>query len=253
MSFNYINQITSPENMEKFAELVRIAAGAGEDVSNAFQVSHRFLGTKPMELCVRAIMSDPNSAEMVKERYVGTNYDLNAMLAMPKNSLGWTYAKVISTMGYDPQFYPPAQAEMTEEEYIYFRVFKTHDIHHILTGFSLDNFGELGVISVTVAQSRYPGFLFIDLLSLLISFFTSDKLSTETDLPEEEIKTLGYKFKLISQGIEMGQSAKTLFPIKWEEGLEKPLAQWREDLNITPATTGSYSWYTNPKIQEAIA
>lgn len=253
MSFNYINEMTSPENLAKFADLVKVAAGAGQDVSNAFKVSDRFLGTKPMELCVRAVMSEPNSAQIVKEKYIGTEYDLDLMLAMPKHSLGWTYAKVISTMGYDPQFYPAAQPEMNDEEYVHFRVFKTHDIHHILTGFSLDNFGELGVISVTVAQSRFPGFLFIDLLSLLISFFASDKLTTETSLPEEEVRTLGYKFKLISQGIEMGISAKPLFPVKWEEYFEHPLDEVRKELNIIPATNGAYSWYSNPQIQEAMA
>lgn len=253
MSFNYINEITSPENLAKFADLVKIAGGAGQDVSSAFKVSDRFLGTKPMELCVRAIMSDTNSAEIVKERYIGLPYDLDAMLAMPKHSLGWTYAKVMSTMGYDPQFYPPAKPEMNDEEYVNFRVFKTHDIHHILMGFSLNNFGELGVISVTVAQSRFPGFLFIDLLSLLISFFASDKLTSETSLPEDQIKTLGYKFKLISQGLEIGQSAKTLFPIKWEEYFEHPLDELRKELNIIPVTTGVYSWYSNPELQSAIA
>lgn len=253
MSFNYINEITSPENLAKFADLVKIAAGAGQNVSDAFKISDRFLGTKPMELCVRAVMSESNSAEIVKEKYIGPEYNLEEMLGMPKYSFGWTYAQVINKLGYDPQFYPPAKPEMNDEEYVHFRVFKTHDLHHILTGFSLNDFGELGVISVTVAQSRFPGFLFIDLLSLLISFFASDKLVTETYLPEEQIKTLGYKFKLISQGLEIGESAKPLFPVKWEEYFERPLDEVRTELNITPVTTGAYSWYSNPQLQEAIA
>jgi ubiquinone biosynthesis protein Coq4 len=36
-------------------------------------------------------------------------------------------------------------------------------------------------------------------------------------------KTLGYKFKVISQGLEMGQAAQPLFPIKWEEGFTRPI------------------------------
>lgn len=47
----------------------------------------------------------------------------------------------------------------------------------------------------------------------------------------------------------MGQSAKPLFPIKWEEGLERPLDEWREELNIQPVTDGPYSWYSHPALQ----
>jgi ubiquinone biosynthesis protein COQ4 len=253
MSFNYVNQIASPENLEKFGELVKIAAGAGQNVTDAFKINDRLLNTNSMNLCVRLIMNDPASAAIIKERYIGAEYNLEEMLKMPKHSLGWTYATIMSTLGYDPQFYPSPKLEMTDAEYISFRVFKTHDIHHILTGFSLNNFGELGVISLTVSQSRFPGFLFIDLLSLMISFFTADKLSSEAEIPEEEVKTLKYKFDLISQGLHMGESAKSLFPIKWEENFERPLNEIREELNINPSTTGIYSWYTNPILKNAIS
>jgi ubiquinone biosynthesis protein Coq4 len=60
------------------------------------------------------------------------------------------------TLGYDPQFYPQREQFDSDADYIGFHIDKTHDIHHILTGFSLDTLGELGVISVTVAQTRYP-------------------------------------------------------------------------------------------------
>jgi ubiquinone biosynthesis protein Coq4 len=32
----------------------------------------------------------------------------------------------------------------------------------------------------------------------------------------------------------MGKKAKSLFAQKWEEAWEKPLAQWRAELNIMP-------------------
>jgi hypothetical protein len=61
----------------------------------------------------------------------------------------------------------------------------------------------LGVVSVTVAQTRYPTFLLIDLLSLLLTFFTSDTLLSDVQNDADLSKTLGYKFELISQGIAM--------------------------------------------------
>jgi ubiquinone biosynthesis protein Coq4 len=32
----------------------------------------------------------------------------------------------------------------------------------------------------------------------------------------------------------MGQRARPLFAQRWEEGWEKPLAQWRQELNLLP-------------------
>lgn len=253
MGYRYINQLATPENLNRFLEFVDLAAGAGKDTANVWEIERRLVNSLPMQLCVKAILQKPASAQLVKERYVGPAYDLEAMLKMPKGSLGWTYAKIMTALGYDPQFYPqPSQFE-SDADYIGFRVNKTHDIHHILTGFSLDTLGELGVISVTVAQTRYPTFLLIDLLALLMTFFTSDTLLDEVQNDADLTKTLGYKFELISQGIAIGRSAKPLFPIKWEEGLERPLDQWREELNIKPVFDGPWSWYSRPELQAAIA
>jgi ubiquinone biosynthesis protein Coq4 len=206
-----------------------------------------------MELCVKAVLQEPASAQLVQERYIGKPYDLEAMLKMPKGSLGWTYGTIMHTLGYDPQFYPQREQFDSDADYIGFRIDKTHDIHHILTGFSLDTLGELGVISVTVAQTRYPTFLLIDILSLLMTFFTSDTLLNEVESDADLNKTLGYKFELIYRGITIGRQAQPLFPIKWEEGLEKPLDQWREELNIKPVLDGPWSWYSCPELQAAIA
>jgi hypothetical protein len=43
-----------------------------------------------------------------------------------------------------------------------------------------------------------------------------------------------------------------LFPIKFEEALERPLDEWRAELNIKPVTAGLWSCYTRPNILAAI-
>jgi ubiquinone biosynthesis protein Coq4 len=239
--------------MQQFLEFVDLAAGSGKDVNNVFDMSEKFNPTRPMQRCVKAIQNNPASAAMLQERYVGPLYDLEAMLKMPKYSLGWTYAQVMNTLGYDPQFYRRPESFANDAEYITFRVYKTHDLHHILTGFSLDGLGELGVISVSVAQFGFPAFVFLDLISMMVSFFNNDNLYSEDLDPAEMAKTLGYKFKVISQGLEMGQAAQPLFPIKWEEGLTRPIEEWRQELNINPVREGIFSWYSRPELAAAIA
>ena len=148
----------------------------------------------------------------------------------------------MTAINYKPDFYRLRSVE-SDADYVINRVRKTHDLHHIMTGFSFDDFGENGVISVTVAQLAYPGFMLIDIISLMLSFFAGkDELGIDIE----------YLFDLISAGIKMGRKAKPLFPVKWEEVFERPLEELREELNIQPVTSGKYSWYSNPKIREAI-
>jgi ubiquinone biosynthesis protein COQ4 len=252
-SFKYINEIVSRGNLQQFLEMADLAAGAGKDVNNVFDLSDRFNRSRTMERCLTALRSNPASARMLEERYEGPPYDLDAMLKMPKHSLGWTYARVLSTMGYDPQFYRRPDHFADDAAYVNFRVYKTHDLHHVLTGFSLDDLGEMGVISVSSAQFGFPAFVFLGLLGMLTQFFTSEHLYREDMDVTETGKTLGYVYNLIGKGVEIGQAARPLFPVKWEEGFERPLAAWREELNIRPVTEGVFSWYTRPNLAAAVA
>lgn len=252
-SFKYINELVRGDNLQQFLELVDLAAGSGRDVSNVFDLSDRLNGSRPMARCLEAIRSQPASARMLAERYAGPLYDLEAMARMPRYSLGWTYARVMSTMGYDPQFYRRPESFADDAAYVNFRVYKTHDIHHIVTGFSLDDLGEMGVISVSSAQFGFPAFVFLGLLGMLMQFFSAKQLYREDLEPTEIGKTLGYHYRVISLGIEMGQAAKPLFPVKWEEGLERPLADWRRELNVRPVTEGVFSWYSRPQLAAAVA
>ena len=118
MSFKYINQIANAENLQQFLELVDLSAGSGQDVNNAFDLSEKLHKTPPMKVCLELINQEPACAQMLKERYRGPLYDLEAMLKMPKGSLGWTYARVLSTLGYDPQFYRIPEKFETDAEYV---------------------------------------------------------------------------------------------------------------------------------------
>ncbi|BAZ32114.1 hypothetical protein NIES4074_46160 [Cylindrospermum sp. NIES-4074] len=245
MGFTYINQLATPENVQKFLEFVDLAAGAGVDTNNVFDLDDRFRDSPQMQISMKKLAEDPSSVQIIAERYMGSDYNLETMLKMPTHSLGWTYAKVINALGYDPKFYRLRSIE-SDVDYVLNRWRKTHDLHHILTGFALDSQGELGVISVTVAQTGLPVFLFLDLIALLLGFLNAGK-------DDQGIEKVKFAFDLISAGIQMGREAKPLFPIKWEEGFERPLDEWREELNIKPILTGNFSWYSNPTLRQAIS
>lgn len=245
MGFKYINALATPENLEKFVKLTDMVAGVTRETSNVFDIEDALRDSPLMQRCLTAVREDPASAQALEERYMGEDYDLEKMLKMPPHSLGWTYAKVLTALGYDPNFYRLREIE-SDVDYITHRVRKTHDLHHILTGFSFDDYGELGVISVTIGQIRYPAFILMALLASLLSYVTG---AQRAGIDHQ----LEYNFDVASAGIQMARQAKPLFPVKWEENLDRPLDELRSEFNIQPVTTGLWSWYTRPLLQEAIS
>ena len=256
MGYRYLDRLASEENIRSFLELVDLAAGAGASADNVFQLSHRLRESKPMQLCQRRLARDPASAALIAARHVCPPYDAEALRALPKGSLGHTYATVLATLDYDINFFPqPAFFNdlASDADYINYRVYATHDLHHILSGFSLDNFGELGVISVSVAQFSHPGLAFTDLMALLLSWFKGDTPIDELEDPAEQARTTAYAFGMISKGLEMGAAARPLFPVRWEERMGQSLEEVRAELGIVPAREGPWSWEADPRFQAALA
>jgi ubiquinone biosynthesis protein COQ4 len=255
MAFRYLNQMASKEHIKEFLELADLAAGGGDSASNVFELSRRITGN-PMAVCERQLKRDTAAADLIKQRRLSGPYNLAELKQLPKGSLGHTYATVMETLSYDIDFFPRPSFYnnlQSDADYINYRVYATHDIHHILSGFSLDNFGEIGVVSISVSQFSFPGFLFVDLVSLMLSFFQTDKLDDEFNDELERSGSIGYGFDLITQGLEMGIKAKPLFPIIWEERMADNLEDLRQELGIEAVRHGAYSWYSNTAIMETLA
>lgn len=256
MGFRYLDRIASEDNLRTFLELADLAAGGSESAENVFLLSHRLRGSKPMKLCLRRLQEQSDCQALIASRRLCGPYDPAALKAMPKGSLGHTYATVLETMGYDINFFPKPEffADLeSDADYVNYRVYATHDLHHILTGFSLDNFGELGVISVSVAQFSHPGLAFTDLMALLRNWFLGDTPMDQLQTLQEQVRTVGYAFGMISRGFEMAASARPLFPVIWEERMEQNLEELRAELGLVPVLDGPWSWASNPVIREALA
>ncbi|NBO29726.1 MAG: pyrroloquinoline quinone biosynthesis protein [Synechococcaceae bacterium WBA_2_066] len=255
MGFRYLNRVASTENIKEFLELADLAAGGTDDAGNVFELSRRLTGN-PMMCCLRRLQQDPDAAALIQSRQLCAPYDVAAMKQLPKGSLGHTYATVMEALGYDIDFFPdPAFYNnlKTDGDYVNYRVYATHDLHHILSGYSLDNFGELGVISISVGQFSFPGFSFLNLVGLMLSFFDTDKADEDYVSIEEYANSIGYHYDLMTQGMAMGIRAKPLFPMIWEERMAQNLEELRAELGIEPVREGLYSWYSNAAIMAALA
>lgn len=255
MGFRYLDRLASPEQIHGFLELMDLAAGGGDSAQNVFELSHRLRESSPMQLCRKRLARDPEAQRLIQARQLSGPYDTAALRALPKGSLGHTYATVLGALGYDINFFPEPSFFgnlETDADYINYRVYATHDLHHILTGFSLDNFGELGVISVSVAQFSHPGLAFTDLMALLLNWFRDDTPIDELETHAERAHTAAYAFGRISEGLEMGANAKPLFALPWEQLMERNLTELRQELQIKAVTSGPWSWSSNPEISAAL-
>jgi ubiquinone biosynthesis protein Coq4 len=178
------------------------------------------LETPAYDLAAQHLKRDPACAELIRERYIPGAHDLNALLALPSDSLGYIYAKAMTEKGFDPNLHAGMTAG-SDGEYIELRLSQTHDIWHIITGFDVSLSDEIGLQAFHLAQFPYP------LGTMLVA---NTLISATLTAPE----TLPELLEAIAVGFRMGKIAKPLFGGKWEEGWEKPLSQWQRELNIEP-------------------
>jgi len=256
MGYRYLDRHVNENNLGRLMELLDLAAGAGSSANNTFELQKQLQQSKPMQLCEKRLASDPASVALIAARHIAPPYDMEALRALPRSSLGHTFATVLGAINYDLDFYPKPgfyNDLASDADYISYRIFATHDLHHILTGFSLDTFGELGVTTVSVAQASIPSFAFIDLFALMLTWFHTDTPLSETSDPLMQGRNVVQVCRTISQGLEMGMAAKPLFPVLWEERMEQDLEDLRRELGIEPVRDGLWSWYSNPAIAAAMA
>ena len=184
------------------------------------ELTYGLLETPAYELMAQHLNQDSACAALICDRYIPPAHDLETLLTLPSNSLGYIYAAQMKKMGFDPNLHAGMTAK-SDAEYVELRLSQTHDLWHIVTGFDTSEIGEIGLQAFHLPQFPYP------LATMLV---TNSLISSTLMEPE----TLPRLLDAIAQGWQMGKAAIPLFAQKWEEGWEKPLTQWQAELNIQP-------------------
>ncbi len=241
----YMDLMSKVENIELLGGMIKHFATHRGTLDNVFDLEDGFDKTIWMNNCIEKLKEDPDSARMLEERYMGPEYNLDDLIKLPKNSLGYTYAKLMKTMGFEPHFYRSRDRPSLDDlsDYVTMRVRKTHDLYHTISGFNM-YIGEVGVIALNVTQYAYPAFMLIDLIAVAAACFPG-----LAKIPESEKIQSSLVFDTLSKGLEMGREAKSLFPVKFEEMIEMPIEDVRKELKITPIKEGP-SWYQYPKLKD---
>jgi ubiquinone biosynthesis protein COQ4 len=211
------NRSLSPELLQGLQGFVAFVENSS-DLSAVFDIATALAHQDVSIAAIAHLKSHPDIAQLFAEQYIAPTPDLNALLQLPSDSLGFAYASHMRAANLNPQFYPAVKVQ-DDTTYLALRMRQTHDIWHTVTGFGTDPIGEIGLQAFQLAQNRSP------LAVMLIAGITLNLIKMNGDLTP--------LVQVLQQGYNLGDQAKPFIAQKWEEAWEKPLAEWRSALNIT--------------------
>lgn len=191
----------------------------GADIEAVFDIAAALANHEVSTAAITYLKSHPEIAQLFAEQYIAPTPNLEALLKLPSDSLGFVYASHMRDANLDPEFYRKVELQ-DDASYLALRMRQTHDIWHTVTGFGIDFAGELGLQAFQLAQNRSP------LAVMLIAAITLNMIKMNSDLNP--------LVRIIQQGYDLGYQAKPFLAQKWEEAWEKPLVDWRKELNVTP-------------------
>jgi ubiquinone biosynthesis protein Coq4 len=181
------------------------------------------------------LLADPEFAAFVAEGHYAEPLDLEALGALPAGSLGRAYRDWIvendlaAQIATDYRRFHQALAAggllagMPEElQYAVLRGFQLHDFLHVLTGYDASPRGELGLQAFCLAQLQFPYF------AMWISTVT-------TRMTYVQPRGIVPVMDAITDGWAYGRRTRQLQFHRWEDELERPLAEVRAAWGIVPS------------------
>ena len=194
-----------------------------DHTESVFDIEDGMRDHEATKLAMEHVRTDRGVARMIEERYLAPPPDMDRLLRLPEGSLGYCYSHELVDQGFDPDYYRKIDVK-DDIDYVLMRLRQTHDIWHVITGIANDRIGEIGVKAVELAQTHRP-------MAAVIT--TGGIIRYMVKNPADLVKVL----ERISYGYRLGIEAKPFLAQKWEENWEKPVAEWRAELNVNVDST----------------
>ena len=222
--------------MPRFQELLHAANNlrllaaigrSGGELTSVADLIDSFLDSPQLAASLERFQAVPGGAALLEQRYPPLQPAIDSLRLLPPGTLGRRYADLILSLGYDPEFFRPRDVS-SPGRWLTQRIATTHDIHHVIAGFGTEAAGENGVLAITAAQIGFPGYVLLTSAGQLASFrFQPDRFPALS--------------AAVAHGHSIARQAQCLAAVKWEEGWDKPVRQWRQELGISdPADAQPY-------------
>lgn len=158
------------------------------------------------------------------EPLVGYHPELNidALLNLPKDTLGQTYARYMKDNQLQAFNISPELEAIARRNTFALRYAVTHDFFHVLLDFDTSYAGEMGVLAFATAQ----GYSKSQQLALKLATVLYPILA-----PGQRAEIQANK----KRGWELGEQVDCLLAYRFEAHLQEPLHQVRSRLGLTPS------------------
>ncbi len=182
------------------------------------------------ELLTRFLLSDEGASLLRDQLSINSKaIDFGWLRSLPKGTLGREYIDFVDREKIDPDFFEPPPGLPEVPTYISQRMRQTHDLWHVLTGYSTDVPGELSLQAFTYAQTDMPPALLVSLFGTLKFAWRDPKL-----------------LKMTLDGYRRGRRATFLPNVRWEDRWELPIDDVRREFGILPAEIEPVIWGRDP-------
>ncbi len=176
--------------------------------------------TKLHKECMERILASPKVQNLLSHRPSLIWPDLKQMAAMPEGSLGWCVQRRLEKLGLsflvNQSQIPESQKD---EDFVIIRNARLHEIHHTILGLPITVAGEAAATSFYASTGSMP---------YDIGILSSWMLRGAYAPNERRLIWDGIGF-----GIVVGQTVPELFSPRWEDGWERSIIDWQNELGIT--------------------
>lgn len=166
------------------------------------------------------LKKDPRSRGPIEKQPPQQPIVLEDLERLPNGSLGQVFAEHCRNRGINPNLIAIPLEE--ESDWLLNHLYQSHDIWHVITGWSNDEVGEVGLAGFYCGQLASPPF-FIFLLGLIL---IKAVLRREDNLED--------MVSAFSTGFHSGRRAQPMFGLNWEDHWNTPLVEMRSSLSVNP-------------------
>ena len=176
--------------------------------------------TKLQQECMQRILATPKVQNLLANRPSSLWPDLDQMSAMPKGSLGWCVQRRLQKLGLSFLVNQSQVLESQEDlDFVISRSARLHEIHHTILGLPITVAGEAAATAFYASTGSMP---------YDIGVLSSWMLRGAYAPSERRLIWDGIGF-----GIAVGQKLPELFSPRWEDGWERSIIDWHNELGLT--------------------
>jgi ubiquinone biosynthesis protein Coq4 len=182
---------------------------------------HGIVDTPMMRWAFRRMLvgTDPSERSFL-ESLTRTPIDLDSMGRLPETTLGGAYSRFFTTNGFDPNFHAkvyPDCLEDLERDWVFARVARLHDLHHVLLGVGVSPAQEVALHLFLFVNTRDP---------VSTAFTAGSPYLAARYLKLGRIRTESRKL------IKAARTLPNLFRFPYEEVMTEPLVDLRARIGL---------------------